>query len=290
MLTGVIDIGSNSVRLMMWQDGKTLYKEINTTRLGEGTALSRTLLLEAMERTVLAVSAFAEKARREGAEDVLAFATEAVRSASNRTDFLNAVKDAAGLEVDVLSGETEAVMGAVGALSGGDGVVIDVGGASVEVTCLRGGKVKFARSFPVGCVRIYDVAGRDYDLTYRAVDEALSGIDLPMCDGLKCYSIGGTATSLAAVALGLETYDPAAVDGYVLGTDWLDSFAKSASLLSVEEVKAMKGMDPRRADVIGGGAQILVYLARRLRKEEITVSEADNLEGYMLLRGRPFEP
>ncbi|MCD8200638.1 MAG: hypothetical protein LUD47_01015 [Clostridia bacterium] len=282
---GIIDIGSNSVRLMMSSDGKTLYKEIDTTRLGEGTAKERTLLPAAIDRTVRAVAAFVKKARGEGAEEVYAYATEAVRSASNRDVFTDAVKAACGLEVDVLSGEDEAVLGAKGALMGGSGAVIDVGGASAEVSVITDGNIHFAKSFPIGTVRIFDLAGRDFDMIDAAIRYALDGEDIPnVPEGLPVYGIGGTSTSLAAVSLALERYDPEKVNGHRMTCAELRGFAKMASGLSVEEVKAIKGMDVRRADVIGGGAQLLSYLVKRLGSDAVSASEADNQEGYLFDR------
>ena len=95
----VIDIGSNSVRLMFVADGKVLYKALNTTRLGEGLADKPLLKKEAVERSATAVASFYEKAKNEGAEEVFAFATAAVRTAENRAEFLNLVKALCGLEV-----------------------------------------------------------------------------------------------------------------------------------------------------------------------------------------------
>ena len=81
--TAVIDIGSNSVRLMLWADGKVLYKTLKTTRLGEGTAFSPCLKEDAIERTASAVAEFCMQARKDGAKNIFAYATEAVRSAEN---------------------------------------------------------------------------------------------------------------------------------------------------------------------------------------------------------------
>ena len=110
MQYAVIDIGSNSVRLMFVADGKVLYKTLNTTRLGEGLAVSPYLREEAMARTALAVADFFYRAKDEGAEIVYAFATAAVRSAKNGADFVSLVKEKCGLSVEVVSGETEAEM------------------------------------------------------------------------------------------------------------------------------------------------------------------------------------
>ncbi len=286
MKTGVIDIGSNSVRLMMWEDGKTLYKSINTTRLGEGTQMQKHLLPEAIERTVKAVAEFEKKAKGEGAEKVYAFATEAVRSSDNRDDFLSAIQDACGIFVDVLSGKDEATFGAMGALEGQDGIVIDIGGASSEVTIVDNGVVRYAESFPIGCVRLFDACGRNFEKCIQHCEDFVSKISLPTWDVRPCTSIGGTATSLAAVKLGLMPYDPLKVDGSYLPVEWLYDFAKDALSKSVDEVKGMPGMDPKRADVIGGGAILLYTVAKKMNATKIKVSEKDNLEGYIINKNK----
>lgn len=139
MKYAVIDIGSNSVRLLLWADGSALYKKKSTTRLGEGLSLTGSLSQAAMQRSAEAVCRFAEEGRAAGAR-VLAFATAAVRRASNGAEFVARVLDACGVRIDVLSGEREAEAGLAGALRGEDGAVIDIGGASTEVIVQRGAK------------------------------------------------------------------------------------------------------------------------------------------------------
>ena len=139
----VIDIGSNSVRLMFVADGKVLYKTLQTTRLGEGLAEKPLLKAEAIERSALAVSDFYNRAITEGAEKVLCFATAAVRTAENRQLFLDRVSALCGLTVEVISGEEEAEIGILGALGNKDGGVIDIGGASTEIVVKKDGALLY---------------------------------------------------------------------------------------------------------------------------------------------------
>ena len=111
MKYAVIDIGSNSVRLMFVANGKVLYKRLNTTRLGEGLASSSILKTEAIERTASAVATFYQVAKEEGAKSIYAFATAAVRTAENGGEFIERVKNLCGLIVDVVAGEKEAELG-----------------------------------------------------------------------------------------------------------------------------------------------------------------------------------
>ena len=283
MKIAAIDIGSNSVRLMMWADGKTLYKRINTTRLGEGLVSTGVMSPAAMQRTAAAVRDFAAAAAEEGAAKVYAFATAAVRRAANREEFLGEVRRVAGIEVDVISGEEEAEIGILGALGNSDGGMIDVGGASTEIIVRRGGKSVYAHSADVGAVRLYDACGRDYDKLNGFITAALAEYGEVSACGAMC-AIGGTATTMASVALALEKYDPAVIDGTRIGVAQAGEMAKKLLSMPVDEVRKMRGMDPRRADIIGGGSLLMYRIMRMLGLNEITVSERDNLEGYVALR------
>jgi exopolyphosphatase/guanosine-5'-triphosphate,3'-diphosphate pyrophosphatase len=284
MKISAVDIGSNSVRLMMWADGKTLYKRLNTTRLGEGLSLSGKMLPEAIERTAIAIRDFKILAESEGAEKFYAFATAAVRSATNRQDFVDRVKQVCGVDVDVISGEEEAKLGLLGALGQGDGGIIDVGGASTEITVQCGGKKLYSKSVNIGTVRLFDLAGRDYSALEKVIEEKIAEYGDISFGNIKMYGIGGTATTIASVYHRLKVYDPAIVDGTVVGIDDVQAMAEKFTNLSVEEVKKVEGMEVRRADVIGGGCLLTYKIMQKLNLKEFTVSERDNLEGYVLLK------
>lgn len=285
MKISAIDIGSNSVRLMIMADGKTLYKTLSTTRLGEGLAQSGVLLPQAIERTAQAVKQFAQKSKEEGAGIPYAFATASVRSAANGADFTARVRELCGIEVDVIGGEEEAACGLEGALKGRDGGIIDLGGASTEVTIRKGGALVYSKSVDIGTVRLFDIAGQSADALQEAIDKKLADYGNLNLAGHAMYGIGGTATSLAALFHGLAAYDPKVVDGTVLTRGWLGDEAQKLLSLTVEQRKALPGMDVRRADVIAGGCLLLYNILARFGGDELTVSESDNLEGYVMLRG-----
>ena len=285
MKISAIDVGSNSVRLMVMADGKTLYKQLDTTRLAEGLAGSGVLKPEAIERTARAVQIFAAAAELNGAGTPHVFATAAVRSSKNGADFVARVKALTGIDVDVLSGEEEAACGILGALRGRDGGIIDLGGASTEITLQQGGKTLYSKSVNIGTVRLFDMAGQDRFALQAAIDNSLNGYGVLSLDGKDIYGIGGTATSLAALYHELEKYDPKVVEGTVLTREWLCAEAEKLLSLTVEERKALRGMEPRRADVIAGGCLLMYSILNRFNADRITVSESDNLEGYVLLKG-----
>lgn len=284
MKISIIDVGSNSVRLAMLADGKTLYKKLATTRLGGGLAATGKMSGEAIERTAKAISAFISHAKEEGAQKHYVFATAAVRSAYNRQQFLDRVKQLCNVDVDVISGEDEAQAGLLGALKGGDGGIIDVGGASTEVTVQFGGRVLYSKSVDIGTVRLNDLAGRDRDRLLKVISQKLKDYGTFSAKPYKMYSIGGTATTIASVKHALKEYDPEIVDGTVITLEEVTAMADRILSLSVEEVRTLSGMEPRRADVIGGGCLLMGEVMRHFGVSSITVSESDNIEGYYMLR------
>ncbi len=282
--TAVIDIGSNSVRLMMMADGKVLYKTLNTTRLGEGIASSPFLKDEAISRTASAVADFLSRARREGAADVYAFATAAVRSAENGTAFIGRVKELCGLDVEVISGEEEAEIGILGALGEKDGGIIDVGGASTEIIIRAGGAVIYKKSVNIGVVRLKDLCGAERDRLKAAAEKAVKEYG-QVPEGISMYAIGGTATTLAALTLDMRDYIPSKITGTVIGREQMRTLANRLTGMTAAEIALLPGVQPKRADVLGGGAVLFSVIMDKLNFPEIIVSDSDNLEGYAKKRG-----
>lgn len=282
MKYAIIDIGSNSVRLMLWAGG-TLYKWVITTRLAQGLSESGAICEEAAQRTVDAVREFCEEGTRLDAR-VYAFATAAVRNASNGAHFCELVKNTCGIQVDVVSGEEEAQLGLYGALGRSDGTIIDIGGASTEVCMRKEGKICFSTSLDVGVVRLLDRCGQDEDKLKAYIRKMIERLDNLSCVQ-PVYVIGGTASTLASVKLGLEKYDAAKLNGLMLSSNYLDETAKKLLCMSVEQRKALAGMEPRRADLIAGGAVLLSEMVHALKLNEAYFSDSDNLEGYLVVRG-----
>ena len=280
----VIDVGSNSVRLMFVADGKVLYKRLNTTRLGEGVAKYPRLNAEAIERTAQAVAEFYAQAQADGAEGVFAFETAAVRSAENGNEFVERARALCGLSVEVISGAEEAEIGLLGALGQADGGVIDVGGASTEIVIKRDGAFVYKKSINVGVVRLKDKCGRERDLLVQESKSAAKEFfALPKISAL--HAIGGTATTLAAQLLGLQEYDSGKITGAQISVREMQEFADKLLQMSVEEIAALPCMPKGRADVLTGGAVLLATLMQELDIQTLIVSDRDNLEGYAVKRG-----
>ena len=280
----VIDIGSNSVRLMTSADGKVLYKTLETTQLGEGIANSPVLLESAMQRTAQAVANFAARAKNEGVEEVYAFATAAVRSATNGAEFVRKVKALCGVEIEVLSGNEEAEIGIKGALGERDGGIIDIGGASTEIIVRKKGKTLYEKSVDIGVVRLKDRCGRDLSSLQSAAKEAVKEYgEVPK--GATMYAIGGTATTIAAVLLDLKEYDGAKVSGLKLNQAQIQGLISRLVNTTVDELALHPCVPRKRAEVLLGGVVWLLEIMQAFGFEEVVVSDSDNLEGYAIVKG-----
>lgn len=297
-----IDIGTNSVRLLVAQVDASgelipLYKHVTTTRIGEGVSATGQLQEQAMDRTIDAVEAFKEKAGEMGARRVLCFATAAVRESSNKDEFIRHTHRRTQLLVDVLPGEMEAQVSFAGVPGRGPRLTVDIGGGSTDIALgfddtplstvsLRLGAVRASELYPLG-----DIAD---PLTLTAMEQWAGNVMrqemAPLAEmaqkvrGLTCYGVGGTCTSLAAMDQRLEVYDPQKVHGYVLTRQRVKQMVETLCGMTLEERKRVPGLSPKRADIIIGGSVILKAFMERLPTEGITVSERDNLEGYMLYR------
>ena len=280
----VMDIGSNSVRLMFVADGKILYKTLTTTRLGEGLAFKPLLKKEAILRTANVVTQYYHQALNEGANLVLAFATAAVRFAENGQEFVTKVKELCGLTVEVLSGEEEAEIGILGAVGKADGGVIDIGGASTEIVQKKANQLIYKKSLDIGVVRLKDECEKDFNKLLaqsKVAVQQFKGVDAH----LKMYAIGGTATTIAGVVLGLQNYQSNKITGAKLSLEVLEYWAHRLTKLTTEEIQALPCMQKERADVIAGGVVLLYTLVKDLGFLEVIVSDRDNLEGYAIKRG-----
>ena len=289
----VIDIGTNSVRLMLADiEGgkiKTVLKTLNTVRIGEGMGKSNSISEAAMKRTILALAAYKKQALEEGAKKLYVFATSAVREAENKQEFIKAVQERCGIAIDVISGEEEAQIGFLGAAGRGEKCgIIDIGGGSTEVICGQNEDLSYMKSFRVGTVRALSLFPENE--SPKALSKARAWVsgeiaelsEKPFFVGVPFVGIGGTATALAAIALGLKTYDPDKVQGYILTQEKLSVIFHMLSSMTVEQRKSVTGLDSMRADVIVYGCMIMMAFMSAIGLTQIEVSDRDNQEGYLI--------
>lgn len=293
-MRAIIDIGTNSVRLLMAEkdekgEWKTLRKELRSTRLGEGMTDKATIGQGAKERTLSAVEEFTAMAKLEGAEDIFAYGTSIMRDASNGEKFADEVTAASGVPVRILSGKEEAYYSYIGA-AGTSGVitsVVDIGGGSTEICVGFGTDVGARHSFRLGCVR----CSKQFDTTtargraelkkhcftlFRETDLMES-----MRNVKRWIGVGGTVTSLASMLQELEVYDSLKVQDYVIHPEDVSKILEKLSKMSYDDKCHMKGLLPSRADIIVAGVVILDSLMEYFALSEITVSDRDLSEGLL---------
>jgi exopolyphosphatase/guanosine-5'-triphosphate,3'-diphosphate pyrophosphatase len=294
----VIDVGTNSVKFHLGErrpDGSlaTIVDRADTTRLGEGQSDSGVLADAAIARTADAVAADVEEARREGVSVLVAVGTAGLRRAPNRHVLVDAVRERADLEVEVISGEEEARLAYLAATSAlppstGSRVVFDSGGGSTQFTFGQGEHVEERFSLDVGAVRISERFGLAGPIDVDTLEEVLAAVAAeldrlaarPRPDAI--VAIGGTSTNLAAVKHGLEHYDPEVVQGTVLDVAEIDRQIHLYRTRSADERRQIVGLQSARADVILGGACIVRTILTVLGHDRLTVSDHGLRHGLVL--------
>lgn len=299
MKKSVIDMGSNSVRLMLAAcDGGRITaseKHLEMTRLAQGVDASGRLQEPPMALTIEVIRRYRAMAAEAGAEPPVAYATSAVRDAANGEEFARRVFRETGVPVRIVPGELEAELGFLGVAATLPDpeepvLVVDIGGGSTECIVGSGAGIRFAQSRNVGAVRM---TGRhltrdpmdpgEWAVLKQDIADGLAEV----CEALKAqrfsriYGIGGTLTTAAAMVLGLTVYDPAAVQHYPVTREALGALLEQVCALPLARRRLLPGLQPKRADVIPAGFQIMASLMDCLGADRFHASDADNLEGVL---------
>jgi len=304
MRVGVVDIGTNSTRLLVAEvDGGALTeldRRTTVTRLGEGLEASGRLSDAAMARVSEALAGYREAIDELGAGRVVAVATSAMRDAANGPEFRDEIERRFGLDAHTISGDEEARLTFLGATSGRDAgaatLVIDIGGGSTEfVVGHPGGDPEFHVSTRMGSVRhterhLHRDPPTAAELAALAADaRAIVEADVPADVRASVdagIAVAGTATSLAAIDQQLDPYDPERVHGYRLGSPSCERLLARLAELTVAQRRDVPGLHPDRAPTIVAGAGILLESMRACELDEIEVSENDILHGAALVASR----
>jgi exopolyphosphatase/guanosine-5'-triphosphate,3'-diphosphate pyrophosphatase len=294
-----MDMGTNSFRLLVAEveDGRLhpLAQDLVTVRLGEGLGATGLLAPAAMLRAEAALARFTEKMAPYPLDSVRACATHAVRKAGNSRDFLQRAEALTGLSIEVLSGEEEARLALLGMLSALPEeqrryplLLVDVGGGSSEIILqTTAGNAPLAISLPLGAVGLSEEFSTDLGAMRGAIKAILAPALRNLADGeflgpdLSLVASGGTATSLAALALGLDRYDARQVQNYILSQTALHRLVAWLAGLAPEERNALPGLADGRGGIIVAGAMILQELRQALASP-VLVSDAGLLEGILL--------
>jgi len=291
VVAAAVDVGTNSTRLLIAEISETgtvipLHSDLVSTRIGQ-QMLQGLLLESAMERTLAVINNFVNRAREQGAQKIILAATSAVRDAANQRYFADLVHSATGLELNILSGTEEAYLSYWGVTnSWGDiprALVIDIGGGSTEFIWATQEENRFV-SVDLGAVRLTEGGfGKE---RMRVIAEELLAETLLAIKSKSCpeeiIGVGGTITTLSAMALELAVYDREKVHGYRLTRAKTDEFLELLHRLTIEERIKLPGLAPQRASIIPAGACILSAIFHGLAKDSLLASEADLLYGLIL--------
>jgi exopolyphosphatase/guanosine-5'-triphosphate,3'-diphosphate pyrophosphatase len=290
----VIDVGTNSTRLLVADVGGgrvlPLERRSTVTRLGRGVDLSGHLSAEAIEDVCTAIGGYVGILEELGAETVDAIATSAVRDADNGSAFVAELRERFALSARVLDGEEEARSTYLGATAEfpptEPTLVVDIGGGSTELIVGTGSEISFHDSLQVGVVRHSErhissdppTAGELEALAadVRGLIEASLGPGVTATEGI---AVAGTPTSLAAVEMELEPYDPTRVHGHALALPSIQRLLSRLASVPLAQRVELPGLHPDRAPTIVAGVVVLVETMRAFGLEQITVSEHDILYG-----------
>ena len=300
MRLAALDVGTNSTRLLVGdvEDGVIVAehaREMVITRLGKGVDRSGRFDPAALRRTLEVLAGYAEVCRRLGVERRRLVATSATRDAADRQVFLDGVRDLLGVEAEVLSGRAEAAAAYRGATAGLAGdrptLVVDIGGGSTELIYGDGTTSRAMVSLDIGCVRLFErhlhtdpptaaeVAALRADAAAH-LDRVGEVLDPRAAE--RVVGVAGTVTTVAAIALGLEAYDPRRIHRATVDAAGIAATAGKLAAMTVAERAALPVMAKGREDVIAAGALLLDELVRKLQIQQVVASEADILDGVLL--------
>ena len=305
MRVAVVDIGTNSTRLLIADvapDGtlEELERRTEVTRLGEGVDSTGRLGEEGIARVRATLDGYAEVIEELEADARIAVLTSAVRDSSNGEAFVDGLRADYGLDARIISGDEEAQLTFLGAMSerspdAAKTLVIDVGGGSTELVVGAHSEVSFHVSLQIGVVRqterhLHEDPPSPADLRALSRDvRTLIERDVRPSDRrdiARAIAVAGTATSLAAIDQALEPYDRTLVQGYRLELSTARLLLARLASVPLAERRAIRGLHPDRAPTIIAGVAILIEVLEAFTLDGFEVSENDILRGAALRRAR----
>jgi exopolyphosphatase / guanosine-5'-triphosphate,3'-diphosphate pyrophosphatase len=292
MSVGAVDIGTNSARLLITDaKGREIVREMHITRLGQGVDVTGALHEDAIARTVSVLADYGALLRKHGVTRIRATATSAARDASNREVFFAAAKAALGVVPELLPGEEEALLSFRGATQGldltlGPFLIVDIGGGSTEFV-LGQTEPDALISVDMGCVRMTErhlasdpASPAQIEACLQDVKQVLQRVaaQIPVQRARRMIGLAGTITTLGAMAKGLKYYDPTQTHGMTLTRSEVQGLFEQLARADLATRRTILP-DPKRADVIVGGAAVLLGILREFEIAQLTVSESDILDG-----------
>ena len=285
----VIDIGSNTVRLVIYEGPPRapvqVWNEKLAARLGRDLPSTGRIPDEAMDEALGSLARYAVLLEDLGVEDVQTVATAAARDAVNGAEFLARVR-ALGLHPRLLSGEAEAcaaAMGALGAFPGRSGLVLDLGGGSLECAQIADGACRDAITLPLGTLRLPALRAKGKDRFAKAIGKAADG-HVAADAAESWFMIGGTWRAFAAYAMAVLGYPLDDPHGFTIAGRDAMPLAKRARDASRDELQAVPGISAMRSQYLADAAAMLRVLIKRYAPRELVFSSWGLREGLLMTR------
>jgi exopolyphosphatase/guanosine-5'-triphosphate,3'-diphosphate pyrophosphatase len=295
----VIDIGSNSVRLVVYE-GLTrspteLFNEKALCGLGREVQTTRLLAADAVQHALSTVRRFRALCDTMGVKKTLAIATAACRDAKNGPAFIKLAERTIGADIDVLSGAREAELTALGVISGvhrADGVVGDLGGGSLELIDVHGMHARRGLTRPLGGLALADISAKSLKKAEKFVKKTLGGLPtLKACEDRTFYAVGGTWRSLARLHMWQTGYPLHVMHGYAIAADEALEFARLVHRVDVDTLSHIDVVNNARRPLLPYAALVLEYILRIGRPRQVVFSALGVREGllYSLLKKKERE-
>ncbi len=289
--TAIIDIGSNSTRLVVYQGPARvpaiLFNEKVMAGLGKHLATTGAIADDSMELAKAALHRFYRLCREMDVDAIESFATAAVRDATNGKVLLKIAKKI-GIETLVLQGEEEAELAGLGVLSaipGADGIVGDLGGGSLELARIKDGKVLETHSFPLGVLRVAELRAKGKDKLKRQVRKMLKKLGWDKeAQGLPFYLVGGSWRSLARVDMHTTGYPLPVIHHYEMEPHRARRLVSKLARLNKAKLKEVPGLSTSRIPTLDDAAWLLAFMVRYLDSSEMIVSAYGVREGMLFHR------
>ncbi|MGL5640817.1 MAG: Ppx/GppA phosphatase family protein, partial [Paraclostridium sp.] len=274
-------------------------KFINTTRIGKGVDSEGYINEDSINRNIIALKEFSNLAYEKGCEHIYCIGTSALRDSKNGADFVKLAKSEANIDIDIISGEEESKLGFMGVLQGledkEDILVIDIGGGSTEFILGSYNGIEFSKSENVGALRMTEkflkkdpICEQEFENMSKFIINTLEATlnNLKIENIKSIVGIGGTITSVSAINQKLEVYSMEKIHSSKINKKQLEVILQNLKKMTVSDKKILKGLQPKRADIITAGVTILSIIMKKLEKENIIVSEYDNLEGLLCQKAK----
>jgi exopolyphosphatase / guanosine-5'-triphosphate,3'-diphosphate pyrophosphatase len=295
----VVDIGSNSVRLVAYEgltrSPAALFNEKALCGLGREVQSTGLLAADAVDQALTTLKRYSALCAAMGVKKIFAIATAACREAKNGRAFVKQAQRAIGADIDVLSGGREAELTALGVISGvhrADGLVGDLGGGSLELVDVHGTRARHGLTRPLGGLALADISARSLKKAEKFVKKTLSPLPvLKACHGRRFYAVGGTWRSLARLHMWQTGYPLHVMHGYAIDADEALEFAKLLHRVDVETVSNIEVIASARRPLLPYAALVLEYILRIGKPRQVVFSALGVREGllYSLLKVRDQE-